>query len=102
MHYLFESPTLEIEPFNHYNWTTYKKMSMSHSYTAQAALVPGRSLPSSRDDDLDSTLGDDDSSGAEYCSATESIYDFRVENGRTYHAYMDGKYLFPNDEVFLH
>ncbi|RKF81457.1 Secondary metabolism regulator laeA [Golovinomyces cichoracearum] len=59
---------------------------MSQSYTAQSALLTGGSLPSSRDDDLDSTLGDDDSSGAEYCSATESIYDFRVENGRTYHA----------------
>jgi len=29
---------------------------------------------------------------------TESIYNFRVENGRTYHAYSDGKYYQPNDE----
>ncbi|TKA68601.1 hypothetical protein B0A55_08917, partial [Friedmanniomyces simplex] len=27
----------------------------------------------------------------------ESIYNYRREHGRTYHAYKDGKYIFPND-----
>ncbi|RKF58408.1 putative s-adenosyl-l-methionine-dependent methyltransferase [Erysiphe neolycopersici] len=45
------------------------------------------------DDDLDSTLGDDTGSEADYCSVTDSVYDFPVENGRTYHAYMDGSKL---------
>ncbi|KAK1991053.1 methyltransferase domain-containing protein [Colletotrichum falcatum] len=31
-------------------------------------------------------------------SLSESIYDFRVEHGRTYHGYKDGKYASPNDE----
>lgn len=31
-------------------------------------------------------------------SLTESITAYRVENGRTYHAYRDGAYLFPNDQ----
>ncbi|KAK1975086.1 methyltransferase domain-containing protein [Colletotrichum cereale] len=31
-------------------------------------------------------------------SVTSSIYDYRLENGRTYHAYKDGKYFIPNDE----
>ncbi|KAJ9319263.1 hypothetical protein DTO271D3_32 [Paecilomyces variotii] len=31
-------------------------------------------------------------------SLTSSVYDFRNENGRRYHAYRDGHYLMPNDE----
>ncbi|KAK8020423.1 methyltransferase [Apiospora arundinis] len=30
-------------------------------------------------------------------SVTSSITNYRVENGRTYHAYKDGSYLYPND-----
>ncbi|KXH42573.1 hypothetical protein CNYM01_09491 [Colletotrichum nymphaeae SA-01] len=30
-------------------------------------------------------------------SITASILDYRIENGRTYHRYKDGKYIFPND-----
>ncbi|TVY43919.1 Secondary metabolism regulator [Lachnellula subtilissima] len=32
-------------------------------------------------------------------SLTEGITKYRQENGRRYHAYRDGKYLFPNDEL---
>ncbi|KAI9742132.1 MAG: hypothetical protein M1834_000522 [Cirrosporium novae-zelandiae] len=32
-------------------------------------------------------------------SLASSILDYRKENGRTYHAYKDGKYLYPNDET---
>ncbi|RDW58896.1 S-adenosyl-L-methionine-dependent methyltransferase-3 [Coleophoma cylindrospora] len=32
-------------------------------------------------------------------SIASSIMKYREENGRTYHAYKDGKYAFPNDEV---
>ncbi|WQF87750.1 Putative S-adenosyl-L-methionine-dependent methyltransferase superfamily [Colletotrichum destructivum] len=31
-------------------------------------------------------------------SLTRSIFEHRVENGRTYHKYKDGKYLLPNDD----
>ncbi|KKA16356.1 Methyltransferase [Rasamsonia emersonii CBS 393.64] len=31
-------------------------------------------------------------------SLTSSVQDYRIENGRRYHAYRDGKYLLPNDE----
>ncbi|KAI5361823.1 Putative S-adenosyl-L-methionine-dependent methyltransferase [Septoria linicola] len=31
-------------------------------------------------------------------SLSESIWNYRTEHGRTYHAYKDGKYIFPNDE----
>ncbi|KAE9578022.1 hypothetical protein CGMCC3_g5757 [Colletotrichum fructicola] len=31
-------------------------------------------------------------------SVASSVFEFRVENGRTYHKYKDGKYNIPNDE----
>ncbi|KAI0134641.1 S-adenosyl-L-methionine-dependent methyltransferase [Xylariales sp. AK1849] len=34
-------------------------------------------------------------------SITSSISRYRVENGRTYHAYKDGSYMYPNDEQEL-
>ncbi|CAK4030673.1 related to methyltransferase [Lecanosticta acicola] len=46
--------------------------------------------------DSDSALGSDASSRT--TSLSESIYNHRKEHGRTYHAYKDGKYIFPNDE----
>jgi hypothetical protein len=51
-----------------------------------------------QDDDLDSTLGSDSSSSGS-TSVTSSIYNYRYENGRRYHAYRDGRYLLPNDEA---
>nr|XP_036579209.1 methyltransferase domain-containing protein [Colletotrichum truncatum]KAF6786695.1 methyltransferase domain-containing protein [Colletotrichum truncatum] len=47
--------------------------------------------------DADSTLGQDDLSAT--TSLRSSILDYRVENGRTYHRYKEGKYFAPNDEV---
>ncbi|KAJ4025885.1 hypothetical protein NW761_014504 [Fusarium oxysporum] len=47
-------------------------------------------------DDRDSSIGDDATSST--ASLSSSILDFRHENGRTYHAYKDGKYHLPNDE----
>ncbi|KAH7357650.1 S-adenosyl-L-methionine-dependent methyltransferase [Pyrenochaeta sp. MPI-SDFR-AT-0127] len=32
-------------------------------------------------------------------SATTSVFNFRYENGRRYHAYSEGKYPVPNDEI---
>lgn len=32
-------------------------------------------------------------------SVTSSIFDYRYENGRRYHAYRDGRYLLPNDDA---
>jgi SAM-dependent methyltransferase len=50
-------------------------------------------------DDNDSALGDDTPDVASStASINSSIMRYREENGRTYHAYKDGKYLGPNDE----
>ncbi|PMD31116.1 S-adenosyl-L-methionine-dependent methyltransferase [Hyaloscypha variabilis F] len=49
--------------------------------------------------DADSSYGDEIGSIMNYGSVAESIYNFRVENGRTYHSYAEGKYYVPNDEV---
>jgi trans-aconitate methyltransferase len=43
-------------------------------------------------------LGSDTSTQAS-TSLASSIYDYRYENGRRYHAYRDGRYLLPNDEA---
>ncbi|KAF2642299.1 S-adenosyl-L-methionine-dependent methyltransferase [Massarina eburnea CBS 473.64] len=48
-------------------------------------------------DDRDSAIGDNQSSYT--VSATSSVYKFKYENGRRYHAYSEGKYPIPNDEV---
>ncbi|EOA92265.1 uncharacterized protein SETTUDRAFT_162699 [Exserohilum turcica Et28A] len=51
-------------------------------------------------DERDSALGDNRSSYT--MSATSSVFNFRYENGRRYHAYCEGKYPVPNDEVCSH
>ncbi|WYZ46204.1 hypothetical protein EsH8_IX_000429 [Colletotrichum jinshuiense] len=48
--------------------------------------------------DLDSTLGAD-AHPPSTVSLRSTILRYRRENGRTYHAYKDGAYFFPNDEL---
>ncbi|KXH44085.1 hypothetical protein CSIM01_04389 [Colletotrichum simmondsii] len=47
-------------------------------------------------DDSASELGESIASSS--TSLSSSVLDFRLENGRTYHRYKDGKYHIPNDE----
>ncbi|KAL0775838.1 hypothetical protein CaCOL14_007125 [Colletotrichum acutatum] len=47
------------------------------------------------DDDSSAT---DQSVASSSTSLSSSILDYRLENGRTYHKYKDGKYYVPNDE----
>ncbi|RFN45716.1 hypothetical protein FIE12Z_10028 [Fusarium flagelliforme] len=54
-------------------------------------------VPDDSTDDTDSSLGEDISSST--ASISSSILNYRRENGRTYHAYKDGKYALPNDEA---
>ncbi|KAI3536422.1 methyltransferase [Colletotrichum filicis] len=51
------------------------------------------------DSDLDSSLGAEVQPST--ISLRSSILRYREENGRTYHAYKDGAYLFPNDDLEL-
>ncbi|KAH7175756.1 S-adenosyl-L-methionine-dependent methyltransferase [Dactylonectria macrodidyma] len=46
--------------------------------------------------DHDSSVGEDPPSSTQ--SLESSIYNYREENGRTYHRYREGKYNLPNDE----
>ncbi|KAF6803914.1 methyltransferase domain-containing protein [Colletotrichum sojae] len=64
------------------------------------ANVPDHEVVVEADDD-----GDDSSSNlgtrsvaSSTTSVTNSIFDYRVENGRTYHKHKEGKYKYPNDE----
>ncbi|KAK6208884.1 methyltransferase domain-containing protein [Colletotrichum tabaci] len=53
-------------------------------------------VPKELTDDDESALGSSNSSST--TSVTSSVLDYRLDNGRTYHAYKNGKYLIPNDE----
>ncbi|KAI8165145.1 Secondary metabolism regulator LAE1 [Colletotrichum sp. SAR 10_86] len=46
--------------------------------------------------DSSSEVGDSVASSS--VSLSDSIRDFRIENGRTYHKYKDGRYIAPNDD----
>jgi SAM-dependent methyltransferase len=50
------------------------------------------------DDDRDSAIGDE-SDDSDTCSLDDSATTYTHENGRRYHAYCDGAYLYPNDEL---
>ncbi|KAK1729382.1 S-adenosyl-L-methionine-dependent methyltransferase [Colletotrichum acutatum] len=58
--------------------------------THEVVLVPG-------DEDSGHDTSDLESMASSSTSITASILDYRIENGRTYHRYKDGKYIFPND-----
>ncbi|KAI7284275.1 S-adenosyl-L-methionine-dependent methyltransferase [Hortaea werneckii] len=62
----------------------------------EAQLAEEQHLEAGDTGDSDSAIGSDVESGS--TSLSESIYNYRREHGRTYHAYKDGKYIFPNDE----
>ncbi|CAI0642800.1 unnamed protein product [Colletotrichum noveboracense] len=57
------------------------------------------------DHEVTITADEDDGTASQYApsvssstnSITSSIYEYRIENGRTYHKYKDGKYMVPND-----
>jgi SAM-dependent methyltransferase len=63
-----------------------------------AGLQGGVLEPEDHDYDNDSALGDDTNTIISTTSISSSILKYREENGRTYHAYKDGKYVYPNDE----
>ncbi|TVY83636.1 Secondary metabolism regulator [Lachnellula suecica] len=54
-------------------------------------------IDSESNGDADSALGDDDVRSS--TTVGSSILDYTYENGRRYHAYRDGAYLFPNDDT---
>ncbi|KAH6886892.1 S-adenosyl-L-methionine-dependent methyltransferase [Thelonectria olida] len=60
--------------------------------------VEERAGPTEVDDDNDSTF-DEVSAMSDTTSLASSILKYRVENGRTYHAYKAGSYILPNDDI---
>ncbi|KAF2770513.1 S-adenosyl-L-methionine-dependent methyltransferase [Teratosphaeria nubilosa] len=67
-----------------------------HDPVQDAQLAEEQNLEADVSDASDSAIGSDTESTT--TSLAESIYNYRREHGRTYHAYKDGKYIFPNDE----
>ncbi|KAH6712790.1 putative methyltransferase [Leptodontidium sp. MPI-SDFR-AT-0119] len=65
-----------------------------------SALLPGSIEVDEVDAlDNDSAFGDDTSEASSRTSLSSGIARYRTENGRRYHAYKEGNYLFPNDET---
>lgn len=62
--------------------------------TAMAGSAP--LVPEEVDDASDEGYVDDESVLTQ--SVRSSVYDFKYENGRRYHAFREGTYFFPNDE----
>ncbi|OAG39697.1 hypothetical protein AYO21_05972 [Fonsecaea monophora] len=58
-----------------------------------AEIQPDSNEPS----DVDSTLGDDATAAS--TSLASSVYKYHYEHGRRYHAYRQGAYTLPNDEL---
>jgi len=72
---------------------------MSDSLAEHTPLQDSQPLEpdDSSDNDFDSAIECDVLS--DRASITSSILQYRHENGRTYHAYKDGKYILPNDDM---
>lgn len=58
---------------------------------------PGAGVGGDTDNDIDSTFGPG-SPTSSTTTLSSSILKYRTENGRRYHAYKAGRYLFPNDK----
>ncbi|KAK4624293.1 Methyltransferase pytC [Fulvia fulva] len=83
------------------NLSPYTAAPMATAAAPPLAINPDNNMAEEQDlepdeIDSDSALGSDTTSIT--TSLSESIYNYRKEHGRTYHAYKDGKYIFPNDE----
>ncbi|KPM38056.1 hypothetical protein AK830_g8526 [Neonectria ditissima] len=52
--------------------------------------------------ETDSTLSSTDGSSSYLSTLKSSIYNYRYENGRRYHAFREGTYLVPNDDEEQH
>lgn len=70
----------------------------SGSPPSLAPAAAGLEVDDDSDSELDSALGSDDETSLN-TSISSSIYNFRQENGRTYHRYKEGQYAFANDET---
>ncbi|KAI9800693.1 MAG: hypothetical protein M1825_004015 [Sarcosagium campestre] len=58
----------------------------------------GPALEADLDDSADSAVGDLSDTESTTTSIASTVYNYRRENGRTYHSYKDGSYIMPNDE----
>ncbi|KAF6810757.1 methyltransferase domain-containing protein [Colletotrichum musicola] len=64
----------------------------------QPAIVPDHVVVVEVDDDDNASDISARSVHSSTTSVTSSIFEYRVENGRTYHGYKEGKYNLPNDD----
>ncbi|KAI3528403.1 hypothetical protein CSPX01_16238 [Colletotrichum filicis] len=65
---------------------------MSSQFPNESPIIVDEQLDEDATSDVTSTIA------SSTTSLADSMFNFRVENGRTYHRYKDGKYSYPNDE----
>ncbi|XEU96021.1 hypothetical protein FSHL1_001306 [Fusarium sambucinum] len=74
-------------------------MATPSSELAHSALpVESHRVNTELTDDGDSSF-DEISAFSDTGSLQSSVFKYRVQNGRTYHAYKEGSYILPNDEI---
>ncbi|TEA00896.1 Secondary metabolism regulator LAE1 [Colletotrichum sidae] len=64
----------------------------------QAAAGHGNDEVLAAEHPVDDSASELNSIASSSTSVSSSVLDYRIENGRTYHRYKDGKYNYPNDE----
>ncbi|TVY56720.1 putative methyltransferase tdiE [Lachnellula cervina] len=69
-------------------------------FTASPSSQVGLEAEADNHRDDDSAIFDDGSVASSTTSISSSIMKHREENGRTYHSYKEGQYLYPNDEEY--
>ncbi|KUJ23806.1 S-adenosyl-L-methionine-dependent methyltransferase [Mollisia scopiformis] len=65
----------------------------------EAVATAGTAIEAEEDDYANDSAYEGDSIASSTTSIGSSVLKYREENGRTYHAYKDGSYALPNDEV---
>ncbi|KAF6813388.1 methyltransferase domain-containing protein [Colletotrichum musicola] len=68
------------------------------SETSRAEPLAGAQAPQTGEGGNEDALVVDESVLGSTASVTSSVLEYRVENGRRYHSFKEGKYLAPNDE----
>ncbi|KAH6951685.1 S-adenosyl-L-methionine-dependent methyltransferase [Fusarium avenaceum] len=71
---------------------------VTHERPEDVPNIPEALEAENNTDDTDSTLESGDGSSSYLTSLKSSIFSYRYENGRRYHAFHEGTYLVPNDE----
>lgn len=72
---------------------------MEHTTSTTSLLIKTPETPTAHDPSEDVDVNSDSGSSTFTTSISSSVYNFKYENGRRYHAYREGEYVLPNDDL---